>query len=156
MYTTRFATAEDLPTLVKCWTKMTIEMSEPDGTPLPTDERIAEIYELFHERFNKGELIFRVATDEQDKIVACAGGLIRYDYPWPLSKQPEPIGWVVSVYTDINHRKQGLAYKIVNEVTECLSDKQVSYIRLWASKQGKPTYYKLGFEDSPFMDKFIQ
>ena len=155
MYTTRFATLEDLPTLVQCWTKMTIEMSEPDGTPLPTAERIAEINALFHDRFNKGELIFRVATDEKGDIVACAGGLIRYDYPWPLSNEPERVGWVVSVYTDEQHRKKGLAYKVVNEVSEWLTSKEVSYIRLWASQQGKPTYEKLGFEASPFMDKFI-
>src|SRR5690606_9447678 len=155
MYTTRFATVEDLPTLVKCWTKMTVEMSEPDGTPLPTDERITEIKEIFYNRFTEGNLIFRVAVNDKDEIVACAGGLIRLDYPWPLSKDPVRVGWVVSVYTEINHRKQGLAYKIVNEVCEWLQQNEVTMIRLWASQQGKSTYEKLGFETSSFMEKFI-
>ena len=155
MYTTRFATLEEIPKLVECWTKMTIEMSEPDGTPLPTDERITEIYEIFEARIKDGSLIFRVAVDDNGEIAACAGGLIRYDYMWPLSKDPSPVGWVVSVYTDHNHRKQGLANKIVNEVCEWLQQKEVSMIRLWASKQGKPTYEKLGFEQSSFMEKFI-
>lgn len=155
MYKTRFATIDDLPKLVTCWTKMTVEMSEPDGTPLPTEERIAEINELFHQRFTEGTLIFRVAVDVNDNIAACAGGLVRHDYAWPLSKEPVKVGWVVSVYTEAEHRKQGLAYTVVNEVCQWLQEKEVTMIRLWASQQGKPTYTKLGFETSSFMEKFL-
>lgn len=153
MYNTRFATQEDLNIIVKHWTKMSIEMSESDGTPLPTDERIAEVSQLFHKKYSQGELIFRVALDEQHNIVACAGGLIRYDYPWPLSSEKAKVGWVVSVYTEVEHRKRGLALKIVDEVTRWLEAQQVAMVRLWASQHGKPTYEKLGFKQTTFMDK---
>ena len=155
MYTTRVALKEELPQLVQFWTKMTIEMSEVEATPLPSAERIEEIKEIFESRYDSGELMFRVAVNEQNQIIACAGGLVRLDYPWPLSKQTEKVGWVVSVYTDIDHRKQGLAYRIVQEVCEWLQSQEVMTIRLWASQQGKPTYEKLGFYTMSFMEKDV-
>lgn len=153
MYKTRFATEEDLPIIVQYWTKMSIEMSKSDSTPMPTDERIEEINQLFHMKHRQGDLIFRVAVDKHNQIVACAGGLIRYDYPWPLSSEQAKVGWVVSVYTELEHRKQGLAYNIVQEVTNWLESQQVQIIRLWASQHGKTTYEKLGFMQTTFMDK---
>ncbi|MGG3790248.1 GNAT family N-acetyltransferase, partial [Geobacillus thermodenitrificans] len=123
---------------------------EKDGIPIPNSERVNEVRNLFLKEREENNLRFRVAVDEQGNIVACAGGLIRMEYATPLSEEPTPFGWVISVYTIPHHRKKGLASQLVEEVCSWLKERGARRARLWASSEGRRIYERLGF--SPMLD----
>jgi GNAT superfamily N-acetyltransferase len=150
MYITRWATKNELPLLAEYWFHMACEMGEKDGIPIPNSERVNEVRNLFLKEREENNLRFRVAVDEQGNIVACAGGLIRMEYATPLSEEPTPFGWVISVYTIPHHRKKGLASQLVEEVCSWLKERDARRARLWASSEGRRIYERLGF--SPMLD----
>jgi hypothetical protein len=47
MYTTRWATRDELSKLADYWFKMACEMGELDNIPMPGTERLAEVNRLF-------------------------------------------------------------------------------------------------------------
>ncbi len=150
MYITRWAIKNELPLLAEYWFHMACEMGEKDGIPIPNSERVNEVRNLFLKESEENNLRFRVAVDEQGNIVACAGGLIRMEYATPLSEEPTPFGWVISVYTIPHHRKKGLASQLVEEVCSWLKERGARRARLWASSEGRRIYERLGF--SPMLD----
>ncbi|OIU68554.1 GNAT family N-acetyltransferase [Rossellomorea aquimaris] len=150
MYRTRNATEAEFPVLADHWYRMACEMSEIDGVPKPDIHRIEEVKCLFLRESEAGQLMFRVAVDESDQIAACAGGLVRTEYPYPLAEEQSIFGWVISVYTLENHRHNGLASTLTDEVCEWLKQKGARRARLWSSSSGRSVYEKSGFK--PMMD----
>ncbi|KGA96032.1 GCN5 family acetyltransferase [Alkalihalobacillus alcalophilus ATCC 27647 = CGMCC 1.3604] len=155
MYETRQATELELEQISEFWYKMTCEMSEIDQIPIPNQERVQKVKELFEDRALKGELMFRVAVNSEGHLVACAGGLLREEYLYPLAAEQTLIGWVVSVYTEQGYRKQGLARLLVDEVNTWLKEKGCGRVRLWSSTAAKPLYNDLGFSQMPIMTKSL-
>ncbi|MFZ7132134.1 MAG: GNAT family N-acetyltransferase [Eubacteriales bacterium] len=155
MYETRWATFSELSVIVNYWKMMTNEMTERDNIP-QLDIRMAEKVErLFINETESGNLKFRVAVDESDSIVACAGGLIRMEYAYPLAEKQSPFGWIISVYTSRNYRNHGLANKLVDEVCFWLKEKGAKRARLWSSHSGKRIYEGLGFKNMIDMTKSL-
>jgi GNAT superfamily N-acetyltransferase len=150
MYETRWATDGDRPLLTEYWYRMACEMAEKDSIPKPTEQRTAEVDRLFAAELVAGTLAFHVALDQTGTIIACAGGLLRTEYPTPLSEELVPFGWVIAVYTLPEHRGYGLATQLVDEVCTWLSSRGARRARLWASSDGRPVYERMGFR--PMMD----
>lgn len=145
MYKTRWATYEELNIMENYWFKMASEMGEIDGIPKPNFQRLEEVKNLFLKEFELGNLLFRLAVDSDEKIVACAGGLIRTEYAYPLAEEQSLFGWVIAVYTVKNHRKNGLASQLVDEICLWLKQKGAKRARLWSSSTGRTVYEQLGF-----------
>jgi GNAT superfamily N-acetyltransferase len=156
MYVTRWATKCELPLLAEIWYQMACEMGKKDGIPIPNVERVKEIRNLFLKEFENNNLGFRIALDENGKIVACAGGLMRLEYATPLSEGQTPFGWVICVYTVSNHRKKGLATRLVEEVCSWLKERGAKRARLWASTEGRRIYENLGFSPMLDMEKVLE
>lgn len=97
--------------------------------------------------------MFKVAVDSNKNIVACAGGLIREEYPYPLAEEQSLFGWVIAVYTLENFRNNGIAYHLVDEVCTWLQQKGAKRARLWSSSTGRSVYEKLGFQNMMDMSK---
>jgi GNAT superfamily N-acetyltransferase len=150
MYETRWANKSEFPLLADFWYKMQCEMVEKDGIPKPSKERINHIQTLFSKENDLENLQFKVAIDSNGSIISCAGGLLRLEYPNPLSEEQSLFGWVISVYTLPQYRKKGLASKLVDEVCIWLKEKGAKRARLWASIEGRRVYEKIGFR--PMMD----
>ena len=153
MYETRWSTNDEITIMVDYWCKMANEMGENDGTPKPDFRRIEQVKSLFIRESESGNLKFRVAIDHTNQIIACAGGLIRTEYSYPLAEEPSLFGWVISVYTLKEHRKNGLAYKLVDEICLWLKQKGAKRARLWSSSDGRKVYENLGFENMIDMSK---
>ncbi|XXM73121.1 GNAT family N-acetyltransferase [Lysinibacillus sphaericus] len=150
MYKTRNATEAEIPLMADHWHRMACEMSEIDGITKPDIHRVEEVKNLFIKEYEAGKLIFRVAVDESNQIAACAGGLIRTEYPYPLAEEESLFGWVISVYTLENHRHKGLGSTLTDEVCEWLKQNGAKRARLWSSSTGRSVYEKSGFK--PMMD----
>jgi GNAT superfamily N-acetyltransferase len=150
MYRTRNATDEEVPLMAGHWYQMACEMSEIDGMPKPDIHRIEVVKSLFLREWEAGHLMFRVAVDESDQIAACAGGLLRREYPYPLAEEQTLFGWVISVFTLENHRHNGLATILTDEVCEWLKQRGAKRARLWSSSTGRSVYEKSGFK--PMLD----
>ena len=155
MYETRWATEGEISLLADYWYRMACEMGECDGIPKPDLQRAEEVKNLFSKEYKSGNLSFRVAVDNEDNIVACAGGLVRTEYPFPLAPEQSLFGWVISVYTLKEHRKNGLAHKLVDEICSWLHQKGAKRARLWASSAGRSVYEHLGFQNMMDMTKTL-
>ena len=153
MYKTRWAKEEEFNVILDYWYEMAYEMGESDEVPKPDQQRYEEVRSLFMKESKLGNLMFRVAVDKDDNIVACAGGLLRKEYAYPLSDEQSLFGWIISVYTSKNHRNNRLANKLVDEVCLWLKEKGVQKVRLWASSPGRRVYEKLGFKNMMYMEK---
>jgi GNAT superfamily N-acetyltransferase len=153
MYDTRWTTNDEITTMADYWYKMACEMGEIDGIPKPDLKRFEEVKNLFLNECESGNLTFRIAVDKKDNIVACAGGLIREEYSYPLAEERSLFGWVIAVYTLKNHRKNGLAQKLVDEVCLWLKEKGAKRARLWSSSTGRSVYENLGFKNMMDMSK---
>ena len=145
MHHTRRALQEEMVEMADLWYRMACEMGMTDGIPAPSLERVEEVKNLFLKELASGHLNFRVATDSNGCIIACAGGLIRTEYAYPLAQEKSLFGWVISVYTLENHRHQGLASQLTEEVCHWLKEKGAKRARLWSSSAARPLYEKLGF-----------
>lgn len=153
MYETRWTTNEEITSMAEYWYRMACEMGETDGVPKPDLKRVKEVKNLFVRNSNTGNLKFRVAVDSNDNIVACAGGLIRTEYSYPLADEQSLFGWVIAVYTLKDHRNNGLAYKLVDEICLWLKQKGAKRARLWSSSTGRRVYENLGFRNMMDMSK---
>ncbi|ADC51541.1 GCN5-related N-acetyltransferase [Alkalihalophilus pseudofirmus OF4] len=153
LYKTRWATADELPIMSEYWCLMANEMADNDGTPEPDNERVYQVKELFINEYKAGHLAFRVAVDKEDRIIACAGGLIRTEYAYPLAEEPTLFGWIISVYTNKAHRKQGLAKDLIDEICLWLKENGANRARLWSSSLAKNMYEELGFQQMFDLEK---
>ncbi|KAF0824769.1 GCN5 family acetyltransferase [Cytobacillus firmus] len=153
MYVTRWATLKELAIVTGFWENMANEMGEIDNIPKPDLQRVAKVKSLFIHETKTGNLKFRVAVDKHDSIVACAGGLLRMEYSFPLAEKESLFGWIIAVYTLEQHRNNGLAHKLVNEVCFWLKEKGAERARLWSSSSGRGVYENLGFKTMIDMSK---
>ncbi|MEC2072555.1 GNAT family N-acetyltransferase [Alkalihalophilus marmarensis] len=153
LYKFRWATAVEVPDMSEYWCLMANEMADIDGTPEPDNERVNQIKELFVNEYKAGHLAFRVAVDKEDRIIACAGGLIRTEYAYPLAEEPTLFGWIISVYTIKVHRKQGLAHQLINDICLWLKENGAKRARLCASSLAINLYEDLGFQQMIEMEK---
>lgn len=149
----RWAVADEYETLGDLWYRMVCDMSPRDGVPIPTPERVEGVKAMFRAETLAGRLVHRVACDGSGAVIACAGGLLREEYPFPLATEPVPFGWVINVYTLPAFRGQGLASRLVDDVCGWLRERGARRARLWASSEGHSVYAKLGFRQMMDMEK---
>jgi GNAT superfamily N-acetyltransferase len=71
---------------------------------------------------------------------------------WMMPSQPRPVWrgttvpYLMSMYTERDHRGRGLATRIVREAVKWSRDHGYHLLLLHASKFGKPIYERAGFE----------
>jgi GNAT superfamily N-acetyltransferase len=87
------------------------------------------------------------AVDEAGRIAA-GGGLLLV--PWP----PSPFDGscdraiIVNMYTEPEHRRRGLARRIVDRLVDLCRGRGLAVVRLNASDMGRPVYAGAGFVES--------
>lgn len=55
---------------------------------------------------------------------------------------------VLNVYTDKDYRRQGIAFRLMQMLTEHARQNGLDYIELKATQDGYPLYQKCGFSES--------
>tara|TARA_Y100000588_G_C13993638_1_gene812617 strand:- start:57 stop:452 length:396 start_codon:yes stop_codon:yes gene_type:complete len=92
----------------------------------------------------EGELVAWVAAATSGEVVAC--GALSFYY---LTSKPFNIegkyGYISSMYTAEEHRRQGLARRILQEILNYAKDTGLRDLKLHASEVGEPLYSAEGF-----------
>ena len=80
--------------------------------------------------------------------VAGGGGVLLC--PWPANpKDPcTQRAVILNVYTESEFRKRGIARQVMLAILEWLKQQGFRSVNLHASKEGRPLYEKLGFDDT--------
>ena len=151
-FTIRRATLDDLETLVEL--RMKMQADEEIGQPPTDDIRDANV-SYFRETLGTDRIVALLA-DTADGTVA-SGVLILNRKP-PAPSDPVGLeGYILSMYTDPEWRRRGIAAAIVAELVSIARDMGVSVVSLRASDMGRPVYAKQGFAENPhFMQLWLR
>jgi len=137
----RPAVVADIPALVELRLGMFESMEHPD--PADLDRLRKQSIEYMHEKIPTGEYKSWVA-DVNGQAVA-SGALVIRSAP-PTIHNPRGLeGYIISVFTAPEWRKQGMARGIMNAIIDYLRENGIAKVTLRATEQGRPLYLSLGF-----------
>lgn len=144
-YSIRLTTPEDAPVLAEMRRQMFLAMGKPD------DDRMREVVAAFipwvADAIRRGTYIGWVVVTRAGEPVANAGMLL-IEWP-PNSRDLNPVrGYVLNVWTHPEHRRQGLARRLMEVVMTEAHDRAIRVLALHASDEGKLLYEQLGFRAS--------
>ncbi len=141
-YTIRHATTADIETVMRHRRSMFLDMGRKD------DENVAAAMvtsrQFFSERLASGR--YRAWLVESEGNVIAGAGVIIFDYHSspldPTARRP----MVVNVFTERNHRRRGIARKLMEVIIAWCKEEGFHSVLLHASDEGKPLYESLGFK----------
>jgi len=82
---------------------------------------------------------------EASGAVVAGGGLIFLDFQsHPNDPRPQR-AWVVNMFTELTHRRQGLAQRLMETMLDWCRAEGMRFLYLHASDEGRPLYQRLGF-----------
>ena len=122
---------------------MFVEMGYRDEAQLDAMEAASAPF--FEQALRDGHYTGFFALDDDQRVVA-GGGVILVAYqPHPLAPhQRRP--FVVNMYTEPEHRRKGLARKLMDAMIAWTRREGYGTLFLHASDSGRPLYEHLGFE----------
>jgi FolB domain-containing protein len=137
----RPAVAADIPALVE----LRLGMFESMGFTDPDDlERLRkQSYEYMHHKLPSGE--YRSWVADVNGLAVASGGLVIHSAPPTVHNQRGLEGYVISVFTAPEWRKQGMSRGIMNAIIDYLRGQGIVAVTLRATEQGRPLYLSLGF-----------
>jgi GNAT superfamily N-acetyltransferase len=142
-YSIRRATLDDADTIVAQRKGMLEEIRKGDIGLL--DTALAAFEHWLISNLNAEKYLGWLAVSQNGTVVA---GLGLWLIEWPpslLSTSPYR-GYILNVYTDVGHRKQGLARRLTQTALDWCRENGINVIDLHASPYGRPLYESLGFE----------
>jgi FolB domain-containing protein len=137
----RLAGAADIPALVELRLGMFESMGYTDQADL--DRLRKQSIEYMQQKIPTGEYLSWVA-DVNGQAVA-SGGLVIRSAPPTIHNASDLEGYVISVFTAPEWRKQGMARGIMNAIISYLRENGIAKVTLRATDQGRPLYLSLGF-----------
>jgi GNAT superfamily N-acetyltransferase len=137
----RPAVAADIPALVELRLGMFASMGHSE--PAEMERLRKESYEYMTAKLPSGEYMSWVA-DVNGQAVA-SGGLVIHSAPPTLHNPGGLEGYVISVFTAPEWRRQGMSRAIMNAILDYLRSKGITKVTLRATEQGRPLYLSLGF-----------
>jgi GNAT superfamily N-acetyltransferase len=146
-YSIRPSTVADIPHIVEHRAQMFRDM----GIAADFDAMAVEMQRWLGHAIPSKTYLGWVAT--RSGAVVAGGGLIVIPWPpGPMSMDPR-CGFIFNVYTQPEHRKQGLAKRLMKEMHEYCRAEGVQRVVLNASVFGKPLYEAMGYvvTDEPMM-----
>jgi GNAT superfamily N-acetyltransferase len=141
-YRIRRATAADAAVVVRHRVAMFQEMGEL------APEQVSAVESASHARLvdelASGEYLGWLVESEHD-VVAGAGVLLHCYYPTSANPRGRPTAYILNVYTEPEHRRQGLALRLVAEILDWCRANDMSRASLHTSAAGRPVYERMGF-----------
>lgn len=142
-YQIRSATADDIPLLCQQRRQMFEDMGHQDAHRLEVMSRHFD--DWVRTRLQNGSYFAWLATTEQGKAVAGAG-LWLIDWPPHVLDPLGPRAYILNIFTDPAHRRQGLARLLTEQCLKFCHERHLTWISLHASSHGKAIYESLGFQ----------
>jgi GNAT superfamily N-acetyltransferase len=90
-------------------------------------------------------------VEHRKAVVAGGGILIRESFPVPECCRVGRWAHIVNVYTDPNHRRRGLAQRLMQTMLDWCASHAIDQVTLAASDEGRPLYEALGFKPTTDM-----
>lgn len=145
-YHLRQATINDVATITRQRHAMFAEMGET-GNYAEADQRFSR----WLQQAIRNQLYFGwfFETDEGD--IAAGGGVMLLSVPPSPMDLNEYQGYIQNIYTEPQHRHNGLAREIVETIHHWCREQNLQTVILHASRFGRPLYQKMGYEDSTEM-----
>lgn len=141
-YHFRPATLDDVTTLCHHRRRMFEDMGHQDSALL--DKMTEQFTQWVTKRLQDKTYYAWLALDEQNNIVAGAG-LWLIDWPPHWLDPRGTRGYILNIYTEPAHRRQGLASQLTQLCIDACKDMGLSVVALHASEHGRSIYESLGF-----------
>jgi ribosomal protein S18 acetylase RimI-like enzyme len=141
-YRIRRAEVSDAPIVAHHRVEMFKEMGElPAGAvaPVESTSRARLVEELASGEY-RGWL-----AEAGGEVVAGAGVLLHKYYPSAANPSGRPTAYILNVYIEPAHRRQGLARRLILEILEWCRAHDIPRASLHASLSGRSVYAQLGF-----------
>ena len=140
-YRIRRATLEDAGVIARHRTAMFREMGVAgealQSAELTTRERLIR-------EIRRGEYIGWLA-ESNDRPVAGAGVLLHPYYPTVSNPRGRPTAYILNVYTEPDHRRRGLARRLIEEILDWCAVHNIPRASLHFSDTGRSLYEQIGF-----------
>jgi ribosomal protein S18 acetylase RimI-like enzyme len=152
-YSIRPATLDDVNSIVAQRRGMLEELRNGDMSLLETT--LVAFEEWMIPRMKSGEYLGWVAVSPEGQVVSGIGLWLQ---EWPASLRSKSVlrGYILNVYTDPGHRKQGLARRLTQTALDYCRSRSIELVALHASPYGRPLYESLGFEPTTEMRIYMQ
>lgn len=137
----RTATLDDIPELITLRKKQLIDEGSTANEDIDTG-----LYKFFLSKILDNSMVELVA-EVDDEMIATAAFIV-YDFPPSFSNKTGKKGYIASVYTKPEYRRQGIATTLVNRVVAIGKERGITKFFLQASDLGKPVYLKCGFKNT--------
>ena len=140
--TIRAATPADLDVVMRHRRSMFADMGNRERVDL--DAMDASSRPLFARALGEGSYRGWLAQEHDGRVVA-GGGIILLPYhSSPRDPSPQR-AWIVNMYTEPEHRRQGLARRLMDEMIGWCRGRRMTTVYLHASEEGRALYESLGF-----------
>ena len=145
-YTIRLATVADAPIIVHHRRAMFTDMGLANRKDLDAMEATFAPYVT--RALGNGSYRGWLAETDGGHVVA-GGGLIVHEWPARPGNPSDPRrAYILNVYTEPDHRKRGLARRIVTTILAWCRAEGFKAVSLHASTYGRLLYESLGFEQT--------
>ena len=143
-YQLRAATVDDAPVLARQRRAMfeSMDMVRPGSPESEALERAARTY--FEHAIPDGAY-YAWLVEHEGAPVAGGGVQVRTLVPRPGHLREEPEALVLGMWTDVEHRRHGLARRLMEAILAWCETRDITRIALHASEMGRPLYERLGF-----------
>lgn len=157
-YSLRRATVADIDALVRHRIRMFEDMGRMSAPEVDVDRLITEYRAWLNDMMPKNAYVSWVVDDLDPgaarTIVSGGGATI---IPWP----PGPVypgnrlAFVYNVYTEPEHRGQGLARQVMDAIHGYCHDERIHSVALNASEFGQSLYESMGYRVTPSPMMFL-
>src|SRR5579862_9802185 len=141
-YKIRSADSAEAPIIAGHRRAMFSDMGHRDDAAL--DARTRHFLPWLKTRMQSGEYLAWLAI-APDESVAAGIGLWLMDWPPHMVGPGSPRGNIVNVYTHPEHRRRGLARRLMHAALDWSRENGIRSVILHASQEGRPLYESLGF-----------
>jgi len=144
-YTIRLANPEEAHILAEMRRRMFLDLGKPD------DERVRKVVQAFvpwiADAIRNGRYLAWVVSAPNGDLVSNAGLLL---VEWPPNSRDLNLvrGYVMNVWTHPDHRRRGLARRLMQTALEEARRRDIKVTALHASDDGRALYEEFGYRQS--------
>jgi ribosomal protein S18 acetylase RimI-like enzyme len=152
MYDIRPATKEDAAIIAVQRRRMFLDMGRSDDAQMQT--MLTSFLPWVRTAISSGQYLGMLATNV-NQVAAGAGMLLLENAPGYVDTSTTR-AYMFNVYTELEHRRQGLARRLIQALLEEAKLRGIRSVSLHATDAGKHLYTELGFAASNEMRKLLE
>ncbi len=152
MYDIRPATKEDAAIIAVQRRRMFLDMGKPDDANMQA--MLTSFLPWVRDAISSGKYLGMLATNVH--TVTAGAGMLLLEAAPGYSDTSTTRAYIFNVYTELEHRRQGLARQLIQALLEEAKLRGICIVSLHATDAGKNVYSELGFETSNEMRLILE